>query len=643
MSQYHAESPYAFSPGTTNLQQRAIFRIFLLLLGIYALDAGYAVFAQRHLYGDASWFLVKIMSTGSVTSFYTDFFHQFYYSRFVSYWLTQAPTVIALHLGVHGAQLLSWILGSTYFGLKLASLVICYKLLDDGKKLFVVFPLFGLFAGTINSDIYIVTETHVAVSFLWPIAILLTKHERIGPVAKYLGFFGILAASFTYESWAFFSPLLMVAGYLNARRLDGKQRSTIGAMSVLLLVPLCVNWAAILFPRDPTNEAGFVQGVISVFTGTLNHIATWHVTALASTLAVLLFALFMLAKREMLRATLYGWLLWPVVLILAIAPPLHFLMYHNGLVFGYSIVDRGFGGLAIQLILLVLYIGASGTKALDLRSAIKASASVLVALAVGQVASQILATRAWVHALDVTKATLATEHGSIPCSVIDRRSSSTGRVAPSTIMCSWWAYPMSVLFAKAGMVQSILAPPNLVFQPFNPLDAGSLPRFLYGGPDYAKYTATLGSSFTLHLGERASFTSGSEKVVMLRRGFSQPEPWATWTDGDVAKMHVCLENLAKMRSLRLTFEMIPFVTLSQPDRQISVVLPSGTAARWDFHYPDVKPGSRSLTISENDWPASGCGDITFHMLGAVRSPLELGMSGDPRKLGFALIAVSVTK
>jgi hypothetical protein len=95
--------------------------------------------------------------------------------------------------------------------------------------------------------------------------------------------------------------------------------------------------------------------------------------------------------------------------------------------------------------------------------------------------------------------------------------------------------------------------------------------------------------------------------------------------------------------LRLTFDMVPFVTLSQPDRPISVVLPSGAAARWDFHYPDVQPSSRSLTISENDWPASGCGDITFHMLGEMRSPLELGISGDPRKLGFALIAVSVTK
>ena len=630
----------AFARGISS--RRTTFRIFLFLFGLYALNAVYAIAAQRHLYGDASWFLIKIMSTGTVTSFYTDFWHQFYYSRFVSYWLTQGPTVLALHMGIHNNQTLSWILGSTYFSLKLISLVICYKILDDDKKVFVFFPLFGLFAGTINSDIYIVTETHVAVSFLWPIAILLNKKDKIGTITKYFGYIGILAASFTYESWAFFSPLLIIAGYLNARKLDGKQQTAIRTMSALLLVPACVGWAAILFPRDPTNEGGFVHGVLAVFSDSLNGISAWHIGALVSALAILLLVLSLLCRREVLDISRYAWILWPVLAVLAIAPPLHFLIFHNGLVFGYSIMDRGFGGLAIQLVLLILFIGTSYTKALSFSSTIGFSTSILIALAAGQIANQLLATRAWNLAVDATRATLNTEHGAVPCNMINRFAPAGDHIAPSAIICSWWAYPMSILFSKAGMIQSFLIPSNLGFQPFSPFIATGLPTFRYGGPNYSKYEETLGSSFGLHLGEHALFVLGSSNTLMLKSGFSYPESWATWTDSSVADMYVCLKDLAKTRALRLVFDVVPFVTSSQPYLPVSVVLPNGRDTHWDFHYGTPKPVSKSLVISTDNWPESGCGDIGFHMPESLRSPLELGMSGDPRKLGFALIAVSVT-
>jgi len=643
MNQHLIQSMQQNAPARPASLRRTALKIFLFLLGLYALSAGYAIITQRYLYGDASWFLVKILSTGTVTSFYTDFWHQFYYSRFVSYWLTQAPTVLALHMGIHSPKSLSWILGSTYFGTKFVSLVLCYKLLDENKKIFMLFPLFGLFAGTINSDIYIVTETHVAVSFLWPIAILLNKKDKIGTLTKYLGCTGILAASFTYESWVFFSPLLIIAGYLNARSLNGKQQTAIRTLSAFLLVPACISLAAILFPRDPTNEGGFVHGVLAVFADIFKGIPVWHTGALVSVLAILLLGLSLLCKREVFCISRYRWILWPLLLFVAVAPPLHFLMFHNGLVFGYSIMDRGFAGLASQLALLALYICVSYTRMLNLLPTVKTSTSILIALAIGQVGNQLLATRAWALAMDATKATLATEYGAVPCNMINRYASSNDYVAPSLIVCGWWAYPISILFSKAGMVQSFLIPSNLGFQPFNPFVATGLPTFRFGGPDYSKYKKTLGSSFSLQLGEHALFTLGSSNTVMLKSGFSYPENWATWTDSSVADMHVCLKDLAKTRALRLTFDIVPFVTASQPYLPVSVTLPSGRNTQWNFPYGDPKPVRKFLIISADNWPKSGCGDITFHMPSSLRSPLELGISKDPRKLGFALIGVTITR
>jgi hypothetical protein len=618
------------------------FRIFMLCCGLYALHACYAVATQRHLYGDTSWFLVRIMSEGVATNFYGDFWREFYYSRFVAYWLTQGPTVLALHAGIHDARLLSWTLGATYFGYKLISLAICYRLLDKGEKIYIVFPLFALFAGSIISDIYIVTETHIAASFLWPIAILLNRRVSFSGVAKYVGGVAIVVASFTYESWAFFAPMLMLAGFYHARNFAGKQRRDLQLMTALLIVPALINWAAILFPRDPANKSGFIHGSLNILLDTFRGVPAWHVGALASILAISMLALIVASNRVASILPRHKWFLGSLLILLAIGPPLHFLIYNPGVDFGYSVMDRGFGGLAMQFVILSLYIYATHFVRVRFFDVFHVVASVLAAVTIGQVTHQLLSTSAWARAVRAADKTLAKEQGAVSCARIDGQASVAAGITPSEILCSWWATPLSILLAKDGRVQALLIS-SVAFRAFDPYASEALPHFKYGGIDYLRYLKALRADFDLRPGEHISFTSDSPQAAMLSNGFSAAEKWATWTDSETATFHFCVAAADSLGDLRLTFRLAPLVTSERVKLPVMIASPGGHNTTWDFSSGEPQIVERSISVRPRELPRSGCGDIVFRLPHSLRSPLDMGMSQDPRRLGVAFLDLTITR
>lgn len=638
----HPAHPYLISKPMAHVDtnagtiQRNVKLLFLAILVAYTLSAAYAIVTGRPLYGDASWFLVKILSTGDVTRFYDTFDH-IYYSRLTAYWLTQFPTVIALHLKVYSIQILSLILGSTYYAVKLASLVICYFILPKTKKKYFLFPLFALFAGSINSDIYLVSETNVAVSFLWPLAFLLTDDREIRIPRWLIGSVAIVAASFTYESWAFFAPLLLVAGIITLKRSKLGNRRRLGSMVSLLLVPTLTNWLAILVPRDAENKGGFVLGAVKAFTDTRNGFPSWHVEILASTLAAITFLMLLTLSHRTLKHNVAKLLFALIALAIVIVPPLQYMVIHNGLEFGYSIMDRGVGGVAIQVGLLLLYIACLHTPAVNVSRAFALSTTLLCALVVSQISCQLIATRSWVNATRAVQTTVATRAGAIPCDVIDHHDEPVGTPPPSTIICSWWAYPLSVLYARHNNVGSILIPHNLTFQPFDPFVSSDLPHFISGGPHYARYETALTSDFHVQLNKTYTFTSSSPSTVMLRNGFSYPESWGTWTDASRASMHVCIPHINTATNVQLTFTITPFLVPRQPALSAIVKVAGRTVADWTFRIGRAPPVNRQLVINPQDLPASGCSDITFEFPTTRRSPLQLGVSSDPRNLGFAII------
>jgi hypothetical protein len=124
----------------------------------YGAQAALAIVTGRHLYGDGSWFLLKMLSENHVAIWNVHGWRDFFVGRFGAFAYQEYPTLLAARLHIHNPKLLSLIYGVTLFSFKPVSIWICYRFARD--KRLVIFPVLTQFAITMNSELYLVTETH---------------------------------------------------------------------------------------------------------------------------------------------------------------------------------------------------------------------------------------------------------------------------------------------------------------------------------------------------------------------------------------------------------------------------------------------------------------------------------------------------
>ena len=615
-------------------------RLFIICGSLYLLHACYAVFLHRHLYGDASWFLVRMISEGKPTNFYTDFFHQFYYSRVVAYWLTQLPTVIGIKAGIASTNILSYIFGATYFGHRLVSLAICYLLLDREEKRLIAFPLFGLFAGTIVSDVYIVTEIHIAVSFLWPIAILLFRSKSLTGAANWIAVVAILLASFTYESWAIFAVILLTGLLLRGKLSERRLWLPLWPSCALVVCGL-INWCAILFPRDPTNKEGFLNGIRRIIYNCAAGTSHWDIGAMAGLLAVGCVLVLMLLSLR-LKSSVLQYIALAMACVFALTPPLHLHMTRSSLDLSYAITDRGFAGLIMQAGLLAIFIGVRLFN-YNSNGGFRAIACLLLGLAIGQVAWQMMVTHVWGGALRATHATLEKNNGAVACEAIDAQRGHARMPPPSAIMCdSWWITPFSLLQNDRYHIRAIITTRS-AFQPFDVYEPLALPGISNGTFKYDAYLTALRSRMgALKDGRVIMFGGGDSGISFLRSGFANPEPGQTWTEGRMAVLHICLPEEAGAATYRFIFTVVPHLDPHHLPLSVEVRPGLGGSVKWEFQRSAIPWVSRSVDVSRADFSGAGCGDIDLDFGRLPASPAELGESKDNRHLGLALIRVQVT-
>lgn len=615
-------------------------QVLLVSGALYLLHAIYAVLTQRHLFGDASWYLLQMLITGKPTAFYKHFLSEFYYSRLTAYWLTQLPAVIAIKLGVSSVQLVSWIFGATYFGLRLLSLYICFRLLGQREKSWITFPLLGLFAGTIITEMFIVTEANVAVSFLWPIAIVLFREKALTRSAQIGLTIAILAAALTYEPWAFFAPMLIVGVALRAY-VGASRRAVPLAPTVSLAICAIINWGASLYPRDPSNKSGFLKGTLDVISHTFGVVSHWHIGAMAAAIGAIA-ALLLMGIPSLERSKAMHVVVIAIAIVLAIAPPLHFYLNGPAVDLSMAVGDRGFGGLAMQVVLLASFIAMALWRPATTAHS-RSIAIVLFGLAIGQVTWQIMATRAWSAAAATVGEVVNTQTGAIPCNTIDAGLVRTHAPYPTSIMCSWWVSPYSVLRANGRHVQAILTA-HVGFEPFDPLDPTHLPGADKQIFDYSSYAKAVEASLDVEPGRELSFGEDGNATLMLGSGFSHSEPGQTWTDGRKATLHVCLPDaIERTRGYRMTFTLIPHLDPRHPQLVAEARAGQGTATTWQFEPGGTAWTERTLEVHRDDFGDSRCGtiEVTFATLPA--SPAEAGENADNRHLGLAFTKATVTE
>jgi len=638
LSQVRHRPPSRNGDGQSHEADGIAYKMLVLLCVGYAMHAIYAIVTLRSLYGDAAWFLIRIASEGRVTNFYFDFAREFYYSRFMAFGLTQWLAVAAANLGVNSINALAILLGIGFYTHKLVSLLLCYALLPAGKKAFVVFPALAVFAGSINSEMYIVTETHLAISVFWPLFIAATSSKDIGFWKFSACAAALFVNCFTYESIAILGVPLFIVMMVNASGAPPSQRKYWLMLGVISALAIALNWWAILVPRDPVNKASFVAAGLKLLQDTMSGIAYIHVSVLASVLAIVIVSILMLRQGSL--GVVDRTVVVLAAAILTLGPLLHFLRYSKSTDLSNSIGDRSVGGFMLQIVVIAMYLCAKKFFSQQLYTRIASVALTVSALAIGQIAWQVAATNSWSNATSVAVNSLRSSVGIAPCNENTLRGGAWYQIPPASVLCHWWVMPLSIVLAPDRNVVAMLTSTES-FKPFDPLDASALPGMRFAPVDYSRYNSAVDAQKTIQLNQSVSFSAGSNGNLLIRSGFSVPEKWATWTDGRSAKLGFCLKEPLDETGLQVRFTLNPFVSVIRPSLDVFVKANGHAETTWHFSQENP-PISRAVQIPQDHFSSGGCVDLQFEFSDA-RPASRMGAAGDPRELGIALIDMLVSR
>jgi hypothetical protein len=140
------------------------------------------------------------------------------------------------------------------------------------------------------------------------------------------------------------------------------------------------------------------------------------------------------------------------------------------------------------------------------------------------------------------------------------------------------------------------------------------------------------------------FTAKGNSKDYVAGGWSSPEEWGTWTDGYSSAVVLQLATLPQT-DMFLSIEGHVFVSRKHPMQEVEVVVNRrllgrltytiDAAANWGYHLTRLRVVKiPQVLIAQND----GLLVIQFKLKNP-KSPAELGLSGDVRRLGLGLVSL----
>jgi hypothetical protein len=140
----------------------------------------------------------------------------------------------------------------------------------------------------------------------------------------------------------------------------------------------------------------------------------------------------------------------------------------------------------------------------------------------------------------------------------------------------------------------------------------------------------------LQAGVSARMGTAEPNFIEYVTGFSFAEEFGRWTDGAEAMMALRVDPARG--SVELALLTIAFVPNGSADLQVRVRANGVDAALWTFQHP---AGERWNTVRVPVAP-SGPGVVVLEFsIDAPRSPSEVGLSGDTRRLGLGVLEVEL--
>jgi hypothetical protein len=121
--------------------------------------------------------------------------------------------------------------------------------------------------------------------------------------------------------------------------------------------------------------------------------------------------------------------------------------------------------------------------------------------------------------------------------------------------------------------------------------------------------------------------------------WSDDENWGVWTDGRYALLTM---NLGEFKEpLLFFFDVNAYTPPESPRRMVNVFVNNTKKATWNFIDGATYPETQFLVIPEDSMNSPYL-NIAFKIEDPI-SPLELGRSSDPRKLGLGLRSLKIIK
>lgn len=411
----------------------AVVVLLAMAAALYIAQSALAVVSGLHLFNDGAWHLVKMLSENHVAIWNTHGWRDFYVSRFGTLFYQQYPSLLAA-LAVRNPQILSWIFGATLYLFKPLSILLCYRFARD--KRLVIFPILTLVAASMNSDAYIVSETHLMTALFWPalFGLLFCRQFRGFDLAAMIVV--SLPLLLCYETMVAFGLFLCAAcvyRYLIIAKSQRERWLSVGLFTWFALGSI-LGGLGILFPRDPANRAEFRHSLFFM-------LHTDHVGARISCL-VLVICVVIVLLPECYRKAINA--LTAIAVLSSLEIPLYILVHPERTALGGQVLARTMNAtvvlaLAMAFVALMLHLLKIGN--------VQYSRLFVIAAVLGMCQSAWLAvaTTQWTNMTMLLREELRTHNGALPFgqSLLSRKIVDG---QPVSGFAAEWTMPRSVFF-----------------------------------------------------------------------------------------------------------------------------------------------------------------------------------------------------
>jgi hypothetical protein len=586
---------------------RMLLAVALVGWGVSLVDA---FVARRYLHGDASYFLVSMLSEGRIAPWCHDCWSRIYAGRMGTLVGYELPTFLASLLIPGRLPILERIYGATLLshsaiGLGLALLVV-------RRRWLLVFPVASLFLGVLNTSLYAAGNSTWLHSLFWVLLLRLLEPEGIRRWEWGLLAVVAVPTAIAYETMALYGLLLLLACW---RRLtasaSGSERAGVWVLGAWFAVGVVFAVLSVIAPFDASNRDSFVRSLLRI-----PSLSSANPGIPASLLT--LFGLTVV----FVWPSVPTWVRRGFVVVVSAAA------LYQGLFIALRPEAANFHGQMQGRVLLVVVPVVLGVLALHLTRPGKTPSTrtlhfavLLVGLAgLGQVAWHLQATRLWAGMLDTLRADLEARKGPVPflTSIATRRA--VGR-QPVLLLHAQWPLPaLSLLLARDGVVRSAYVFRGSTFNPLDLEDERVLARLERCGLDFGPYRDALAAADQLGRERVMDFSSRGDAWRYAWGDWGAPGRGGTWVRGSRFNLRFTLAGDGREpRSLRARVGANVGPGL---EALWTVITVNGTKiGAWDFRADraDHLLRVRTLALPPGTLEAKGRNVISFEMPGLALS------------------------